>query len=446
MNLVIALQNIQSSFLTIIATVFGYLGQLPFFVLLFAILFLIVDKNTALKHWLSYAVGFILGSLVLKNIIRRPRPYEINPSLLVQRGSYGSSLPSANAILVATNATFVFNSAKKNKTKFQKTLFAIILIIISLVAGVSQIYFPYNYLLDVIVGLAIGWIISIIVIKFVKFNNLRVCFFICFPVLILYLLFFASSLFSNDFTNSAILEFIGISSSVLLGMNIEKKFINYQIKNNIYFTSFKVLLTIVVLSAYYYLCYYFLTGILFFSFLKYFIAGLIITTLLPLLFKKLQKYFYVFSKEVDLSKVVISKISLSEKGTAKISKEILSTLHQGETVLLSGDLGAGKSVVVRNILINAGVKKAITSPTFVIVNNYTSNMGDFYHFDMYRIDDEEEIVNIGFEEIIDKKDSIKFIEWPEKAINYLPSKYKKITIVKLGRKTRNIILEDYQNN
>ena len=172
---------------------------------------------------------------------------------------------------------------------------------------------------------------------------------------------------------------------------------------------------------------------------------MIITLLLPLLFKKIEKYFYVFSSKVDKDKVVLSSITLSEKSTAKVSKKLLSTLQNGDVILLSGDLGAGKSVLVRNILKHAGVSKSITSPTFTLINEYNLPNYHFYHFDMYRIEDDEEVVNLGFDEILDDKNSIKFIEWPEKVESHLPKKYKKITIIKLGKNSRNIIVEDYNN-
>ena len=161
------------------------------------------------------------------------------------------------------------------------------------------------------------------------------------------------------------------------------------------------------------------------------------------MFKKLEKYFYVFSNDVKSENIILSAISTSVKGTKRIAKKIYSKFETGDVVLLSGDLGAGKSELVRGILTYAGVNKEITSPTFTLVNEYTTSKNHFYHFDMYRIDDDEEVINIDFSELIDTPDAIKFIEWPTKVERFLPSSYKKITIVKLGKKTRNIILEDY---
>ena len=125
-------------------------------------------------------------------------------------------------------------------------------------------------------------------------------------------------------------------------------------------------------------------------------------------------------------------ISKNQKETEQIAFDYAKTLSKGDVVILSGDLGAGKSVLTRGILNCAGINKNITSPTFTLVNKYESGSKLFYHFDMYRIEDDEEVVNIGFDEIIDDNTSIKFIEWPEKVEGHLPKNCKKITIM-LGK-------------
>ncbi|MBR4002674.1 MAG: tRNA (adenosine(37)-N6)-threonylcarbamoyltransferase complex ATPase subunit type 1 TsaE [Clostridia bacterium] len=445
MNLVVYLQSLASSTLTLIATIFEFFGQLPFFVLLFALLYLVVNKETGYKFWLTYATGFVVGSLALKNIINRPRPYQAEASLQSMRNAYSSSMPSATAINVSSNASFIYASFKNNVGKsFLKFVLFLVLTLIVLGTCLTQLYFANNFLLDVIIGVAIGFILSLIIIKFVKLSDktIKNIFLVCFPLLLVSLLFFVKELFTNNFANSAVLEFIGISSSILLGTFVDNKRIKYQIKNNLIFTTFKVAITLIVLVGYNYLC-LLLPGIVFFSFLKYFVAGLIVTIILPLLFKKLQKYFYVFSSKVDLSKVTSSIVTTSEKSTKKAAQKIYASLKAGDIVLLSGDLGAGKSVLTRGILNFAGINKNITSPTFTLVNKYENNKQQlFYHFDMYRIEDDEEVINIGFDEILDDTTSIKFIEWPEKVETHLPKNCKKITIVKLGKNSRNIIVEE----
>jgi len=443
MDFVFYLQSFATSILTTFATIFEFLGRTPFFVLLFAFTFLLYDKKFAYKYFLTYSSGFIVGSLFLKNVVQRKRPYDIDESLMSVRSSYSYSLPSATSILATENAFFYYKTRQNSVTKARKIILIALLSCCVLLSGLTQIYFANNFLIDVIIGFIVGFIISLIIFKFVEVsdNLIKYLFLIGFPALIIFLLCFARQFFTSNFDNGAIFEFIGIGSSILLGYFLENKYIKYQVKNNFIFTCFKVFSTLIILIGYYYFCKLVLPGKVIFSFIKYFVAGLVVTMLLPFLFKKAQNYFYVFSPKVNLNDVEKSYISFSLKDTKKIAKNILKDLKKGEVILLSGDLGAGKSVLVRNILIEAGVSKAITSPTFTLVNEYNLPNWHFYHFDMYRIDDENEVSNLGFDEIIDDKDSIKFIEWPEKIEGCLPKKFKKITIVKLGNKSRNIIVE-----
>ena len=136
-------------------------------------------------------------------------------------------------------------------------------------------------------------------------------------------------------------------------------------------------------------------------------------------------------------------ITKTRQETIEFARNFASKLNNGDIVLLCGDLGAGKTVIAKGIVdyFSNGKVNAV-SPTFVLVNTYETNP-QINHFDLYRLNNVDELVNIGFEEILDNNSIIKFIEWPEKAKSYLPAKYKKITVVKLGNKARNIILEDY---
>ena len=111
--------------------------------------------------------------------------------------------------------------------------------------------------------------------------------------------------------------------------------------------------------------------------------------------------------------------------------------NDGCFISLYGEIGAGKTAFVKEVASAIGVTEKVTSPSFVILNEYHSADIPIYHFDLYRLEGEEEVVNIGFEEIIDDKNAIKFIEWPEKAKAFMPKNCKKITIVKLGKKSRN---------
>ncbi|MDY8135711.1 tRNA (adenosine(37)-N6)-threonylcarbamoyltransferase complex ATPase subunit type 1 TsaE [Aquimarina sp. 2201CG5-10] len=92
---------------------------------------------------------------------------------------------------------------------------------------------------------------------------------------------------------------------------------------------------------------------------------------------------------------------------------------QSKVLLFDAAMGVGKTTLIKEICLQLGVKDTISSPTYSLVNEYEGNESTIYHFDFYRITDEEEAYNIGFEEYIDS-DAWIFIEWPEKIPNLLP--------------------------
>ena len=97
--------------------------------------------------------------------------------------------------------------------------------------------------------------------------------------------------------------------------------------------------------------------------------------------------------------------------------------------LLKGDLGAGKTTLVQSMCAFLGVEEPVTSPTFSLVNEYESSAyGTIYHMDLYRLEKEEDLVQIGLEEYLDSG-NLCFIEWPDIAQNKFDSKYIRIEIV-----------------
>ena len=116
-------------------------------------------------------------------------------------------------------------------------------------------------------------------------------------------------------------------------------------------------------------------------------------------------------------------ISNSEEETKKIAQKIASQLKKGDVIVLTGDLGSGKTKFVEGILTYFGKEDEISSPTFTIVNEYEAKE-KIFHFDVYRLDDVDEFYAIGGEEYFDK--GICLIEWGEIIEEVLPSKYLKI--------------------
>lgn len=134
-------------------------------------------------------------------------------------------------------------------------------------------------------------------------------------------------------------------------------------------------------------------------------------------------------------------ISNSVKDTYAIAKDVLKKLSTGDIVLLCGDLGAGKTNFVKGIVsaLN-GNDNEVTSPTFTLVNEYFAGGKKIYHFDLYRIEKQEELYNIGIEEYL-YSDAICFIEWPERAQS-LFSRAKVVSITKLDENQRKITFKE----
>lgn len=119
-----------------------------------------------------------------------------------------------------------------------------------------------------------------------------------------------------------------------------------------------------------------------------------------------------------------SFVSHSEFDTINFAQKIASQLSSGNIIILSGDLGSGKTKFTEGILTYFGLEEEISSPTFTIVNEYYAKNINIYHFDVYRLEDIDEFYAIGGEEYFDK--GICIIEWGEIIESILPDNYIKI--------------------
>lgn len=106
--------------------------------------------------------------------------------------------------------------------------------------------------------------------------------------------------------------------------------------------------------------------------------------------------------------------------TEKIAYEFAQKIKSGDVVCVYGEMGVGKSVFARGFAKGIGISEYIPSPTFTIVNEYSGKF-TFYHFDVYRIEDPEDMYDIGFDEYI-YGDGVSLIEWPELIEKILPEK------------------------
>lgn len=110
-----------------------------------------------------------------------------------------------------------------------------------------------------------------------------------------------------------------------------------------------------------------------------------------------------------------------------LADKLIPYLENGKVYTLNGDLGAGKTTLVSLIANKLNVQETPTSPTFSLVNIYNGDM-IINHLDLYRLESPEEIESFEYEEYFYPEDSITFIEWPERALEYLPRDVVKITI------------------
>ena len=121
-------------------------------------------------------------------------------------------------------------------------------------------------------------------------------------------------------------------------------------------------------------------------------------------------------------------ITNSEQETKNVARDIASKIDKNAVIVLSGELGAGKTKFTEGFLSYFGLEKDISSPTFTIVNEYKNNEISIYHFDVYRLADIDEFYAIGGEEYFSK--GICIIEWGEIIEDILPKDTIRIKIEK----------------
>lgn len=134
----------------------------------------------------------------------------------------------------------------------------------------------------------------------------------------------------------------------------------------------------------------------------------------------------------------------SDSETIKLGDDFAEKLEDGDVLMLSGDLGAGKTTFVQGIAKGLKIKDRILSPTFVLVRNHevdSEKFNNLNHIDLYRIEGQEDLEKFGISEFIFSENSVTIIEWADKLKNFNPKKGYKINFVYKGENKREINIE-----
>jgi len=136
-------------------------------------------------------------------------------------------------------------------------------------------------------------------------------------------------------------------------------------------------------------------------------------------------------------------ITESAQETKNLGKKFAADLKGGEILALIGDLGSGKTTFVQGLTEGLGIEGRTISPTFILMREYKSSKFDFYHVDLYRLEDnlEDEIKNLGVNDVWGKENNVVAIEWAEKIEKILPEEVTTIKFKNLGEDKREIVIE-----
>jgi tRNA threonylcarbamoyladenosine biosynthesis protein TsaE len=134
------------------------------------------------------------------------------------------------------------------------------------------------------------------------------------------------------------------------------------------------------------------------------------------------------------------RLTLDENEMKKWGRDLGEALVPPLVLSLSGDLGAGKTTLTQAICEGYGVSESVTSPTYALVHRYDAEKSAVYHVDLYRLDNESQLTNIGWDDLLAER-AIVIVEWPERAGNRMPDDHLHIDIEYLdGDAGRRVLL------
>jgi tRNA threonylcarbamoyladenosine biosynthesis protein TsaE len=133
-------------------------------------------------------------------------------------------------------------------------------------------------------------------------------------------------------------------------------------------------------------------------------------------------------------------LNLTEDEMKRWGFELGEALAAPIVISLSGDLGAGKTTLAQAVCAGYGVTESVTSPTYALVHKYDAQKSPVYHVDLYRLDNEAQLTNIGWDDLLSDR-AVVIVEWPERAGNRMPADHLHIDIEYIdGDNSRRVLL------
>jgi tRNA threonylcarbamoyladenosine biosynthesis protein TsaE len=147
--------------------------------------------------------------------------------------------------------------------------------------------------------------------------------------------------------------------------------------------------------------------------------------------------------------MIIDKITSDESETYRSAFDFSSSLEPLSVVALFGEVGVGKTVFVKGVCEGLRVSRNVSSPTFIIMNEYPGICRDkevtIRHFDFYRIEKESDIEELGLNEFFEEPDTVSLIEWADHAVRWLPSVYWRVDLKKIDADRRELKISRMEN-
>ncbi len=145
-----------------------------------------------------------------------------------------------------------------------------------------------------------------------------------------------------------------------------------------------------------------------------------------------------------MKKFLFEYVSRSAGETESFAEAFAETLCGGETLLLEGEMGAGKTLFAKGLARGLGIEDAVTSPTFALHNSYEGRTLTLNHFDFYRVTDAREAEFLGLNEFFGDRHAVSAIEWSKNVEELLPSAVVRINLSKIDENVRKITVTEEQ--